>query len=176
MKRFIVVLLFFSFWTISLSAQSLQPAPTEFKIWVDYSKTLQQGLDEWHCSGSGAVPDKQISSSVKVAVKKAEISLKIFDFDQNISSEEALKKMAEAGYRPALMIELLALCLANVATLEPNKQFPLFPILALGSSWHNPKGGEYVPFLVAIGDKHYFYFRNIKTYWRSNFHFLGVLK
>lgn len=67
---------------------------------------------------------------------KIEVSVDLISFDQYVVGNEALKKIAEMGYRPATLHEALAVVAANPAML--NRSGP--PIIALGSPWLNKNG------------------------------------
>lgn len=110
-----------------------------FKVMVDYTKSLKEmikaGQYDW--VNNGITSDHfPITGSGQ---KEKEITL--FHFNRGISSDNAVVEMEEAGYRPALVEELLAL---GAAEKELQKQFP---INALGSLWQPPDGRRFVPSL-----------------------------
>ncbi|MBU0649455.1 hypothetical protein KJ969_05175 [Patescibacteria group bacterium] len=69
------------------------------------------------------------------------VKLELYQFDKTITGDQALKRLDEAGYRPATIEELLVF-----GKKYPDKQRQ-FPIIALASSWCNPGGHLYVPSL-----------------------------
>ncbi len=76
---------------------------------------------------------------------KALVDIFLVNFDHNISSEDAIAKMAEQGLRPATLKELLALGSAHPDLQREN------PIVALGSTWRSPGGYVSVPYLYGFG-------------------------
>lgn len=72
--------------------------------------------------------------------KKLEFYAKIFKFDYPASNSEIIKVMESAGYRPANLIELLAL-----EEAEPDL-FKLFSIAALGQVCKTSRG-HYFPYV-----------------------------
>ncbi len=170
----IFVLCFFS--TFSLKAQSVAADSPEYKLVVDYGKTLKQLVTSWHSKTDGEIIDQKFSSPKIISGQKTEIALKIFHFDQTVSSQEVLSQMEQAGYRPATLFELLSFCIASLANLKAGEQFPLFPILALGSCRFDSDGIKWLPYLVAVGNENRIYFRSFDTRWNTYFRFLGVHK
>ena len=110
-----------------------------FKVIVDYDQTLKQMI----CAGQYDWIDNDIVSNhfpvTGTGQKETEITL--FHFNRVISSDNAIVEMAKAGYRPALVEELLTL---GAAYKELQKKFP---IVALGSVWQAPGGSRGVPSL-----------------------------
>jgi len=115
-----------------------------FKVLVDYTKSLEQMIkagkydlvnnditsDHFHITGSG----------------QKEVEITLFHFNRGISSDGAIAEMKKAGYRPALVEELLVL---GAAEKELQKQFP---IVALGSVCRSsPDGYRNMPCLSWAG-------------------------
>jgi hypothetical protein len=78
--------------------------------------------------------------------------------------------MDKAGYRPATLAELLAL---GEAHPELQKEFP---IVALGSIWHDADGNRDVPVLSFDGSRRKLFLNWFVNDWYVNFRFLGVRK
>lgn len=110
-----------------------------FKVVVDYSRDLSQMIVD----GAYDYVNSDITAD-RFPVKgegRQEREIELFHFNRVISSDDAIKEMAAAGYRPATIEELLAL---GQAQRELQRQFP---IVALGSVWRCPGGGRDVPCL-----------------------------
>ena len=114
-----------------------------FKVLVDYVKSLREmiqvGKYDW-------VNDDITSDHLPITGSgQEEKEITFFHFNRRISSDGTIAEMEKAGYRPALVEELLAL---GAAEKELQKQFP---INALGSVWQSPRGYRRVPYLVWAG-------------------------
>lgn len=114
-----------------------------FKVVVDYGRSLSEmvkaGRYDW-------VNENIISENFPGAGHgKAEREIVLFHFNRAISSDDAIKGMESAGYRPAVVEELLAL-----GEVQPELQRH-FPIVALGSVWQDPRGNRSVPYLGRFG-------------------------
>ncbi len=114
----------------------------EFKLTVDYSRTLQKmikaGNYDWL---NEDVTEKHFPIPSKLSNKNNTILVKLFYFKNPISFESAINKLDKVDCRPAMLTELLAL---GEAMPELQKHFP---IVALGSVWHNTGDCAYVPIL-----------------------------
>lgn len=110
-----------------------------FRVTVDYTKSLKEMIEarQYDCVNDDITGDH---FPVKGTGQK-EVEITLFHFNCPISSDDAIAEMARAGYRPALIEELLAL---GAAYKELQKQFP---IIALGSVWRYPAGARCVPYL-----------------------------
>lgn len=116
-----------------------------FKVVVDYSRDLGQMI----AAGKYDWTDNDITAD-NFPVKgegRQEREVALFHFNRVISSNDAIKEMASAGYRPATIEELLAL-----GQVQPELQRQ-FPIVALGSVCRDPRGHRLVPYLCgsAVG-------------------------
>lgn len=135
--------------------ESIKNGDKEFNLSVDYSRTLQEMINAGNYAWANSdITEKNFPISPKMTGKKVEVSAKLFHFNREISSEDAISEMDKAGYRPATLAEMLAL-----GEAQPDLQRQ-FPIIALSSVWRNANGGRYVPCLG--GDD---YERKLDLYW-----------
>ncbi len=139
-----------------------------FEIEVDGTKTLEQliadGRYDWKSSDI-----KKKNFPIKNETKRT-ATIELFHFGKNISSEDAIKEMEKEGFQPATIEELLAL-----GAKHPDLQRE-FPIIALGSVWHDCDGDRGVPGLGLGGGG-----RGLGLYdwggaWGGRFRFAGVRK
>lgn len=126
----------------------------EITLTIDYAKTPEQVIAD----GNYALEDpfniasKNFPISPEMIGKKVEVATKLFHFNRDISSsDEVIAEMDKDGYRPATLMELLAL-----DSLLPALQRQ-FKIAALGSVWYEDNSASYVPCLYvsdssSIGD------------------------
>jgi len=141
MKKFFVLLLALIFWgpiiyyqltnfqseTAVLSNQSKTVVTSgEIILSVDYSKTLDLAIADGkydRVDSAISVKNFPVVSGIKVAIFTS-----LFQFvDGDISSEDVIKEMDRRGFRPATLMELLAL-----GETHPELQRQ-FPIIALGT-------------------------------------------
>lgn len=101
--------------------------------------------------------------------KKGDKEVAIFHFGKDISSEDAIAKMDEVGYRPASIWDLLGL-----AVKEPNLQRK-FPIIALGSVCEL-NGLCRVAYLREVGGRRELDLVWFDEYWNDRCRFAGVRK
>jgi len=143
----------------------------DVKFSVDYSKTVEQavadGKYDWKNSD---VTAEHFPISPEMIGKKVDISGRLFHFDRNISSEDAIKEMDSDGCRPATLMELLAL---GVTHPELQRQFP---IIALGSVWRDSDDRRQVPFLDVDDDDRGLSLYYFGSGWDASCRFLGVRK
>ena len=99
---------------------------------------------------------------------KVETKIKLFHFDQSISSEQAIREMDKAGYRPAEAHELLAF---GVKYPDVQREFP---VVALGSVWRRPYGFRLVVCLYGIGVKRYAGLHWFGRGWGDDWRFAAV--
>ncbi len=147
--------------------KTLGLTPLEMQFFVDCGMTLDQmiaaGSYDWTNSDITA-KRFLLSGTGKVAFEP-----KIFHFDRDISSENAIKEMEKDGFRPAKIEELLA-----YGAILPDEQRK-HPIIALGSV-AEIGGFRFVPCLGSFGSE-----RDLDLYWWSGgwlgrYRFLGVRK
>jgi hypothetical protein len=154
-----------------IRSQKIIDTASDIKLNIDYTKTIEQavadGKYDWKNSD---VTTKNFPVPLKMTGKKVEVSVKLFHFNRDISSEDAISKMDKAGYRPATLMELLAL-----GFLFPELQRQ-FPIVALGSVWRVANLDLYAPGLFVGGHKRGLDLRWIVSGWRARYRFLGVHK
>jgi len=139
------------------------------KIIIDYEKTIEQAIND----GNYDWKNKNVNSNnfpmpIGIVGGIVEIETKLFQFNKTLRSNEVIIEMQKSGYRPAILIELLAL----------GKKFPelqrQFPIMALGSIWKNALGQVEVPYLDVFGGKRGLHLTWIGFQWISCYRFLGV--
>lgn len=75
-------------------------------------------------------------ASIYTGNEIVDVNLEYFHFDESVSTEEAERRIAEVGYRPANFEELTA-----HGEQHPGEQ-RLYPIVALGSVFVHPSGGN----------------------------------
>lgn len=121
----------------------LEPLLLVYKIVVDYGISLAEmiktGKYDW-------VNDDIVAKNFPIQIQaqgneKQELEITLFHFNRYIGSDDAIKEIDKAGYRPVSLAELLAL-----GTSQPELQRQ-FPIIALGSVWQYRNGYRYVPYL-----------------------------
>ncbi|MFA4942552.1 MAG: hypothetical protein WC564_02880 [Patescibacteria group bacterium] len=149
----------------------------KIKLIVDYSKTIDQAIDD----GSYADIHFDITAENFPILNDVDglpvaICGKLFHFNRDdISSEDAIKRMGRAGYRPAKIRELLALGAAH-----PELQMK-FLIVALGSVFSPPKQSpsvdlRVVPALEVVSGRRKIGLLNFVGGWNIKVLFFGILK
>jgi hypothetical protein len=143
----------------------------EIALTVDYSCTVQEMINAGNYGWiNNDITAKHFPLSTELNGKKVPVSTKLFHFNHTISSKDATSEMDKAGYRPATLAELLAL---GEAHPELQKEFP---IVALGSIWHDADGNRDVPVLSFDGSRRKLFLNWFVNDWYVNFRFLGVRK
>ena len=143
----------------------------DVKLTVDYTKTVEQAIADGNYDWKNSdVTAKNFPISPEMIGKKVDISGRLFHFDRNIGSENAIKKMDSDGCRPATLMELLAL---GATHPELQKQFP---IIALGSVWRTFIGFRQVPYLDVNDDDRELDLSYFGDDWWACCRFLGVRK
>ena len=150
---------------------------TTFVLKVDCSKTYEQMVSDGNYNGKNDyVNKKNFPLTTECAGKTINVIAKIFNFNENISSADIIEIMNNNCFRPANLLELLALG-------ETNPEIQI-SIVALGSICYIPYKNDateyicYVPYLnldpsdmgriIGIID--------FEGNWNNNFHFLGIHK
>ncbi len=132
-----------------------QPKNDEIVLSVDYSRTVQEMINAGKYGWTNDnITEKHFPLPTELNGKKVSVSTKLFHFNRPINSQDAIKEMDKAGYRPATLAELLAL-----GEKQPELQKE-FPIVALGSLWADARGRRSVPYLLVHG-----YERRLNLYW-----------
>ena len=146
--------------------------PTEeIKLTVDYTKTVEQAITDGNYDWKNDdIIVKNFPISPEMIGKKVEVVTKLFYFNRDISSNDGISEMKKAGYRPATLMELLAL-----GAVHPELQRQ-FPIVALGSVWHWACVGRFVPFLYVNDYKRGLKLSFVAGDWGAHYRFLGVRK
>jgi len=104
----------------------------EFSLTVDYSLSFEQMVGVGVYDFQNAVIHfDDFPTPVVLVGKKIEIKARLFHFDQDVSSEDAIKQLNKKGYRLASSFELL-----TVGKKYPDWQC-YFPIIAFGSIWRD---------------------------------------
>ena len=143
----------------------------EIKLAVDYTKTVEQAVADGNYDWkNGDINAKNFPVSPEMIGKKVEVSAKLFHFNRDISSDDAISEMDKAGCRPATLMELLVL-----GFLFPELQRQ-FPIVALGSVWRCAYGFRFAPYLFVFDSKRKLYLDWFDSYWRARCRFLGIHK
>lgn len=146
----------------------LVPLLPFYKVVVDYTKTLAEMISV----GNYDWVNSDITND-HFPVKgegKQEQELVLFHFNRAISSDDAMKKMEEDGYKPAVIEELLAL---GESQPELQRQFP---IVALGSVWRDSDGGRRVPSLDWCDAERDLDLSAFELDWREDYRFLARRK
>ena len=139
-----------------------------YQIVVDYSRPLSEMIE----AGNYNWVNQNITREnfPLTGQGRHELEAELFRFNRVISSEDAIKEMDEAGYRPAVLEELLAL---GEAHLKLQKQFS---IIALGSLWRNSDCRRYAPFLRSFEFGCDLYMLSFEGDWSGGYRFLACRK
>lgn len=107
----------------------------EIVLKINYSNTLkgmiESGKYYWV---DNSITDENFPIPAKLVGKRITVFAKLLYFGYNISSEKAIREMDRLGYRPAMLLELLAFG-ANYPDMQEQ-----FPIISFGSVWRLPDG------------------------------------
>jgi len=152
----------------------------EIKLSIDYTKTVEQVIADGNYNRENSdVTSKNFPISPEMIEKKVEVSTKLFHFNRNISSEDVISEMDEAGYRPANLMELLVLG-ASFPELQGQFSTPelqgRFSTIALGSVWHDAYDGRHVPYLDVNGSRRELDLDHFDGAWSVYCRFFGVRK
>ncbi len=149
----------------------------EIILTVDYSQNLEEMIKtsnyEWI---SFDITEEKFPFPAELLGKQVTVSARLFHFNREVSSEVVLDELDSAGYRPALVSELLAL-----GNNYPELQKPSF-IIALGSMWcwwsHNEEGyaEAYCPVLSINCEERQLYFQWFDAIRAPDSYFLAVRK
>ncbi len=143
----------------------------EITLIVDYTKTIDQAIDDGNYDWENyKITAKNFPVSPEMIGKKVEVTTKLFHFNYQISSKDAISEMGKNGYRPANLRELLAL---GFIFPELQRQFP---IVALGSIFHRIFLPNCVPVLDVPISQRELYLCWFTGVWAPRFSFLGVRK
>lgn len=155
----------------NVQSEKVVDTANEIKLTIDYTKTVGQVITDGNYDYKNSnITSENFPISPEMVGKKVEVSAKLFHFNRDISSDDAISEMDQAGYRPATLMELLVL-----GFLFPELQRQ-FPIIALGSIWLNAHLNRSVPYLDVDGSE-----RKLNLYWfggvwNARCRFLGVRK
>ena len=134
---------------------------------VDYNITLEQmitaGKYEWT---NDNITDKLFPLS---GTGRMTFQPKLFQFNRDISSEDAIREMEKDGFRPAKIEELL-----TYSAILPEEQRN-YPTVALGSV-AELDGRRRVPCLIRSASERNLYLFWWNHDWSGYFRFLGVRK
>lgn len=155
----------------NVQSEKVINSTNEIKLVIDYTKTVEQVIaDSNYDWKNDDITAQHFPVSPEMIGKKAEVSAKLFHFNRGISSDDVISEMDKAGYRPATLMELLVL-----GFLFPELQRQ-FPIVALGSVWHDAGDYRLVPYLDVYGYKRELDLSWFGRDWDAPCRFLGVRK
>jgi hypothetical protein len=139
-----------------------------FKVMIDYSRDLSQmvAAGNYNWANSDITADHFPVNGVG----RQEREVTLFHFNHDISSDDVIKEMGSAGYRPATIEELLAF-----GELHPELQRQ-FPIIAIGSVWVDSDGYRCVPGLWSDSDGRRLDVNDFDGWWGHDCRFLAVCK
>ncbi|MEI6836066.1 MAG: hypothetical protein WCK59_04495 [Candidatus Falkowbacteria bacterium] len=154
-----------------LQSEKIIVVASEIELTVDYGRTLEQAIADGNYDWNhGDISSENFPISPEMLGQKVEIKTKLFRFNRDISSNDVISEMDKAGYRPATLMELLAL---GILFPELQRQFP---IVALGYVWHWARVGRFVPFLYVNDYKRGLNLSFVAGDWGTRYRFLGVRK
>jgi len=158
--------------SVKIESQKVIDATGDIELTDDYTKTVEQAVADGNYDWKNpSITAKNFPISPEMIGKKIKVSTKLFHFNRDISSEDAISEMDKAGYRPATLMELLVL-----GFLFPELQRQ-FPVVALGSVWRDANLYRYVPCLFVSGsERRLGLFRFGGSGWRARCLFLGLRK
>lgn len=143
----------------------------KIKLVVDYTETVKQSISDNNFDWKNEdVNDENFPIPLEMVGKKVEIFVKLFYFYCDISPDEAIAKMNEAGCRPANLMELLAL-----GSLFPDLQRES-PIVAFGSVWRLTNIRRFAPYLSEFNKRRGLSLGWFNGVWHAHVCFLGVYK
>ena len=152
-------------------SQKVAIITNEIKLIVDYTKTIEQVIsDSNHDWENDDINSKNFPISSEMIGKRVDVSAKLFNFNRSIKSKDVISEMDKAGFRPAVLMELLVLGL-----LFPKLQKE-FPIIALGSVWDGIRDVCYVPSLIVGVFGCELNLSRLNSDWSARCRFLGVKK
>lgn len=155
----------------NVQSEKVINATSEILLTVDYTKTVEQAIADGNYDWkNNDVTTKNFPISPEMIGKKVEVATKLFHFNRDISSDDAISEMDKDGYRPVTLIELLVL-----GFLFPELQRQ-FPIVALGSVWRRARDRRFVPCLYVDGSGRLLYLGWFDVVWSAHYRFLGVHK
>ncbi|MFA5163525.1 MAG: hypothetical protein WC441_03275 [Patescibacteria group bacterium] len=156
---------------VKIDVNSAKPEQSGFLLKIDYSLTLEQmiaaGRYDWN---NGDVNARNFPLPVELSGQSLQVQAKLFHFGHSISSQKAIEEMDKQGYRPATLVELLALG-ASYPDLQRK-----FPIIALGSIWQNANGNRDAPFLDVDDNRRELNLNWFDNDWVGRCRFLAVCK
>jgi len=88
--------------------------------------------------GNERIDRENFPLPIELVGKKVKVSLKLFHFNWNISSEDVILEMAKPGYTPAILAESLFFIYHLCFMMN-------YRIVTLGSVFHRPDGNRIVP-------------------------------
>jgi hypothetical protein len=141
----------------------------EIKLTVNSDKTIEQAIEDGNYYWKNSdITVEHFPVTQKPTQKKTEVIAKIFHFNCNMNHVDIALEMDKENYRTADTMELLVL---GATYPELQKKFP---IIALGSLWHDVYRNYCVPCLFSFNDKRRFYLAWFVKEWNTNFYFLGI--
>jgi hypothetical protein len=136
-----------------------------FRLVVDYNLSVSEMLDKAGCD------DCFIGRDISILTKKNVLEIlqaKLFNFRNNIASEDIIIFMKQCGYRSANFAELMAFATIYNISID-------MLVVALFSRWTNTNIPQ-VPILQQINKRRDLFLYDYNTRWFSHCKFLGILE
>ena len=143
MKRAVILVIFCAMVCIQISGCASFPKQSDGSVTleVDYTIGLKKAIEAGKFSYVGPqITDIRFPYQPAGYAGRRMARLKFMRFVGARSLNEITGKIEKIGYRPANIAELLALF-----AKYPDGQIQQYPIVALGSAWHEFSGEEVVP-------------------------------
>lgn len=138
-----------------------------YPVVIDFSQDIVQMIEAGHYNWKN--DSINAANFPIVGEGKVTSQLVLVHFDRNISSEDAVKEMAQMGLEPAKTEHLLAY------GAQHWQRDPLL-VVALGSVWVDPGGRRYVPYLYGDVGRRGLDLRWWGADWSAHWFFLAVRK
>jgi len=138
---------------------------------VDYTRTLEQAIAESRYGWKNPnIISENFPISPEMIGKKIKVVARLYHFNYDISSKEAIEKMDKDGCRPATIMDLLGLGI-RYKFLQVS-----FPVVALGSVWTSSRDNHQVPIIGNFGHSYGINLICFGGGWGANCRFLGIHK
>jgi hypothetical protein len=144
----------------------------EFNLKFKYrglAKMIEAGNFDWRDDDVNPLnfPDLEEEKNLNKVIR---LKAKIFNFEKAISSENILEELDREGYRPATLVELLAL-----AKVDPGLQ-ERFTIVSLGSTWTNIIDSRRAPCIRVYRGERELNTDGLEGAWVTSYNFLAIRK
>lgn len=139
----------------------------EFEVTVDYSKSLEQMIEEarFDYLNSGITEEHFPKNGTGIT----KISLRLFQFPTPKSTDEIIEYIQVQGYKPAKIEELV-----RFATQHPDIQRSGYPVVGLGTIWKRAEKEEVVPVLRGGSDDRNMHLLRTANTWNPSERFAAV--